>query len=81
MADAVGVIADQRPIPGKNRVAFAYSYEDAAHAQHPPRPIEDVLHSSFAMNHPGVELVQHLVHFRHPREELFVGDEISIEAL
>jgi hypothetical protein len=81
LRDAVGVVAHQRPVGGKNRVPVSRANKDSAHLQHPPGAIEDFLNRSFTMDHARVQLVQDFAHFLHPGKQLRMGDEIRVESL
>src|SRR3981081_1983404 len=81
MADAVRIVAYERAISGHHGVTGAHSHQYAAHLEHPPRAVEDLLRASFAMNHARIELAQHVAHLAHARNQQVVRDVVAIEAL
>src|SRR5205823_8847192 len=81
VADTVGVVADESSITGQHRVAATNLHQNPTHPQHPPGAVEDLLGGSLVVDHARIELAQHVAHLFHPRDQLFVGDEISVEAL
>src|SRR6266566_4081817 len=68
VADAVGVIAHERTIPGKYGIPGAYPHENPPHVKHAPGAIENLFDATLSMDYSRIELRQHVAHVRHSRE-------------